>query len=73
MPQAASIGESLVWDEIKDEMEPQDYVTIAFIVKLLVCAMRDEIIGQNSVIKREIGNYRFVEEKDETALSPSPP
>lgn len=73
MPQAASIRESLVWDEIKDEMEPQDYVTIAFIVKLLVCAMRDEIIGQPSVINKEIGNYRLVEGKDETAMSPSPP
>lgn len=73
MPQEASIGESLVWDEIKDEMRPQDYVTIAFIVKLLVCAMRDEIMGQPYVINNEIGNYPSVGKKDETALSPSPP
>ena len=73
VPQTASIRESLVWDEIKDEMKPQDYVTIAFIVKLLVCAMRVEIIGQPSVINKEIGNYRLVEGKDETAMSPSPP
>ncbi len=73
MPQEASIRESLVWDEMKDEMRPQDYVTIAFIVKLLVCAMRDEIIGQPYVINKEIGNHPIVGEKDETALSPSPP
>jgi len=72
VPQEASIGSSLVWDEIKDELMPQHYVTIAFIVKLIFSAMRDEIIRQPAEIKKEIGNYAIIEKKDETALSPPP-
>jgi hypothetical protein len=66
IPGEASIFRSLVWDEIKDEIEPQLSVTLVFYAKLLIAAMRDERSVQPSVINKEIGNYRFGDRKDET-------
>ena len=64
---------SLLWDEIKDEIEPQLFVTLVFIAKLLVAAARDERSIQPSVINTDIGNYGFDDRKDEIPRSgPSP-
>jgi hypothetical protein len=73
MPKEAPIFGSLLWGEIKDEIEPQLFVTLVFIAKLLVGAVRDERSVQATEIKKEIGNYRFGGGKDEIARSgPSP-
>ena len=73
IPGEGSIFTSLVWDEIKDEIEPQLYVTLAFLSKLLIAAARDERSIQPSVIKKENANYGFDDRKDEIPRSgPSP-
>jgi len=51
-----SIYPSLLWEEIKDEIEPQLFVTLAFFARLLLTAARDERSLQPIVITKEIGN-----------------
>jgi hypothetical protein len=69
IPDEALIHRSSLWDEIKDEIEPQLYVTFVFFAKLLIAAVRDERSSQHSVIKKDIGNYRSGDGKDEMARS----
>jgi hypothetical protein len=69
----ASIQRSSLWDEIKDEIEPQLYVTLVFFAKLLLAAMEDEKSIQPSVVNKGNGNYGFRGGKDEMGRrSPSP-
>jgi ribosome biogenesis GTPase A len=57
--------ESVLWEEIKDEIEPEVYVTLQFLVELIFEAMRDEIKIQPIVNKEEIVNYGSVKGEDE--------
>ena len=66
IPGERSIFGSIVWEEIKDEIEPQLSVTLVFFAKLLIDALRDERPIQPAVINKEIGNYRIDAPKDET-------
>ena len=66
IPGEGSIFGSPVWEEIKDEIEPQLSVTLVFFAKLLIAAMRDKRLIQPTVINKEIGNYRFDAQEDET-------
>jgi hypothetical protein len=52
---------------MKDEIEPQLFVTLVFFAKLLLGAVRDERTFQPNEIKEEIGNYRTGDLKDEIA------
>jgi len=62
-----------VWDEIKDEIEPQLFVTLVFYAKLLIAAMRDERTFQSIGITKVIANYDVDDGKDEIGRSgPSP-
>jgi hypothetical protein len=73
MPCEALNHRSLLWEEIKDEIEPQLYITLVFAAKLLVAALRDERTSQPSVINKDIGNYGFEGKKDEMSRAgPSP-
>ena len=73
MPKTGPIFGSLLWQEIKDEIEPQVLVTIVFFVKLLISAARDEIRVQRAVITKEKGNYGFSGGKDEIEPRASSP
>ena len=46
---------SLVWDEIKDEIEPQLFVTLIFLARLVVSVVRDERLAQPFVISKDMG------------------
>ena len=65
VPKSGPIFGSLLWQEIKDELQPQVLVTIAFFLKLVISSARDEIRGQGAVITKENGNYQNAETKDE--------
>jgi hypothetical protein len=56
---------SLLWDEIEDEISPQLFVTLKFIVRLATATMRDEMESRVSVIKEEYANYGMAGGKDE--------
>ena len=73
IPKETSIRGSLLWDEIKDEIEPKAFVTLVFFAKLIIAVIKDERSAQHSVINKEIGEYRFVDVKDEIGRTlPSP-
>jgi hypothetical protein len=65
IPKTGPIFGSLLWQEIKDELQPQLLVTIVFFAKLLFLSARDEIRAQGAVITKEMGNYQDAETKDE--------
>jgi hypothetical protein len=65
IPKTGPIFGSLLWQEIKDELQPQLLVTIVFFAKLLFLSARDEIRGQCAVITKEMGNYQEADSKDE--------
>ena len=73
IPGEASIFRSLVWEEIKDEIDPQLYVTLVFYAKLLISAMGDERASQSIGITKEIANYAIDDGKDEIGRSVPPP
>jgi hypothetical protein len=52
-------GRSILWDEIKDEISPEMFVTLQFLVELFFRSVRDEIRSQPFVTKAKIGNYRL--------------
>lgn len=66
MPFGGGIFKSSIWEEIKDEITPQLYVTIRFIYKLLRDELRDETMSQPIVIKVENGCCGYEGRKDET-------
>lgn len=65
IPKTGPIFGSLLWQEIKDELQPQLLVTIVFFAKLLFLSARDEIRVQGTVITKENGNYEIAQVKDE--------
>jgi plasmid stabilization system protein ParE len=63
------ITECLLWEEIKDEIAPQLYVTLVFIAELIFASVRDERSRQLPMIKGERGKYTNEGMKDEMGES----
>lgn len=59
------------WDELKDEMLPQQLVIASFFVKLATKTGRDAIMSEVSSIASQFTNCRAAHAKD--AMGPSPP
>jgi hypothetical protein len=67
------LGESILWDEIEDEISPEIFVTLQFLAELVIQLVRDEIASQPSETKAEFANHRLAGTKDENRESgPSP-
>ena len=62
-----------MWDEIKDEMEPQALVTITFLVELIFESLRDEMRSQLPGNKGENANYGIGRREDEIGEICRPP
>lgn len=60
----------LPWDEMRDEIQPQVLVTLAFLARLLHRAARDEIRVQLATVIRDFPRLPAKDEKDEIGIPP---
>lgn len=60
------------WDELRDEISPQQLVIASFFVKLVFRSGRDAIVSEVSKIAEQFVNYATTPAKDEIGPSAAP-